>query len=145
MRTKSLLVSTCLIVGFLVTAPVSIARDNWALSGDQKEGICQFNGPEDECEIGQYPTRDRGEARRIAGFYIDPSNDTPLRNRNILILYQVKPCNSGWETTLSRRLSSAGNNWIGFDENICEFRYGLRMTRGEIFRLKFEMNYYLDY
>ncbi|MFB2968454.1 hypothetical protein ACE1CD_05745 [Aerosakkonema sp. BLCC-F183] len=146
MRAKYLLVSICLVLGFLLTAGISIARDPWALSGGQKNGYCIFDGPGDYCGFDQYPTRDKGQARRIAGFYIDPVNYTPPDQR-FSVRYQIKPCNRGWVGTYSQILSSAGNNWIGFpqNENICSFRYSLHMAWGERRRLNFEMNYYLDY
>ena len=145
MPTKFLLVSTCLVLGFLVNVPVSIAREPWALSGNERRGRCQFNEGEDECGWGQYPVRDRGSARQIGGFYIDPLS--PFReNDSIAFFYQVQYCGSNdWSGVEFHPLSTRGNNWIDFGENVCKFRYGIGKRQGDAFTLQFEMNYYLDY
>jgi len=147
MRIKFLLVSACIVLGFLVTAPVSIARDPWALSGNEKRGQCQMNAGEDKCDFGTYPTRDKRDARGIGGFYIDPLNNIPNDGR-IQILYTVQYCNeSGWTREYPRPLSSRGNNWISFSssKNVCKFTYGFYKSSGEPIDLQFEMNYYLNY
>ncbi|WP_445248700.1 hypothetical protein [Microcoleus sp. OTE_8_concoct_300] len=145
MRTKFLLVSTCLVLGFLVTAPVSIARDPWALSGDQKRGRCQFNEGQDECGFGQYPVRDRGNARQIGGFYIDPLSPFQAGD-SIAFFYDVQYCGSNnWSGVDFHILSNPGKNWIKFQGNVCQFRYGIGKRQGGASTLEFEMNYYLDY
>ncbi|MBD1923410.1 hypothetical protein H6F77_20385 [Microcoleus sp. FACHB-831] len=140
-----MLVLTCLVLGFLVTAPVSLARDPWALSGNQKIGYCAFNEGNDECGFGQYAERDKGNARQIGGFYIDPLNNFRSTD-SIMFFYLVQYCGrNDWSDLHFHQLSTRGNNWIDFGENVCKFKYGIGRRQGEKFTLKFEMNYSLDY
>ncbi|MFB2918804.1 hypothetical protein [Aerosakkonema funiforme] len=149
MLTKSLLVSTCLVLGFLVTAPISIARSPWALSTPER-GECRFNQGDDICGYGDYPVRDliRTNAKQIGGFYIDPTNwNERPSNSSIAIIYRVQYCGrNNWEPDKSHQLSSPGNNWIGFGQNnICKFQYRIRKQGGSNYHLRFEMNYYVNY
>ena len=145
MRTKVFLISICFLLGFLVTAPVSIARDPWALSGSQKQGNCNLGEGGDQCDFGAYPTRNKGNARRIGGFYIDPLNYRPSDAR-LSVNYQLRYCNTtNWTPTYSNILAAQGSNWMSFSGEVCEFRYSLTKAWGERLNLNFEMNYYLDY